>query len=162
MSEEAHIDIGQPRDAQALVSFNRAMARETEGKELDLEILTAGVAALLADPARGFYVVARRGGEVVGSLMITTEWSDWRCGDFWWIQSVYVRPEARRQGVYRRLYDFVRARAAATDGVCGFRLYVERGNHRAQQTYEALGMRETVYRMYEASAEPLPFDSGPR
>jgi GNAT superfamily N-acetyltransferase len=150
MSDELHIEVGQPGDADALVAFNRAMALETEGRELDPATVAAGVAALLAEPSRGFYVVARRGAELVGSLLITTEWSDWRCGDFWWIQSVYVRPEARRQGVYRRLYDFVRDRAAATERVCGFRLYVERDNRRAQQTYEALGMRQSVYRMYEA------------
>ena len=156
MSDESHldveIDLGQSADAAALVDFNRAMARETEDKELDVETVTAGVATLLAEPARGFYVVARQGGALVGSLMITKEWSDWRCGDFWWIQSVYVRPTARRQGVYRRLYEFVQARAAGADNVCGFRLYVERDNHRAQQTYEALGMHESVYRMYEAPA----------
>lgn len=158
MNGQLHIDIdiGRPADAEALVAFNRSMARETEDKELDLETVTAGVSALLEEPARGFYVVARRGGELVGSLMITTEWSDWRCGDFWWIQSVYVCPEFRRQGVYRRLYDFVRARADQADNICGFRLYVEQDNRRAQQTYEALGMRLSVYRMYEAPAKPLP------
>lgn len=150
------IGIGQSADAGALLEFNRAMALETEGKELNPATVAAGVAALLESPQRGFYVVARRAGELVGSLMITTEWSDWRCGDFWWIQSVYVRPDARRQGVYRRLYDFVRARAAEADNVCGFRLYVEQDNHRAQQTYEALGMTRSVYHMYEAPGAESP------
>ncbi len=153
MNTELQIDIGQPADAEALVGFNQAMARETEGKELDHETLTAGVKALIDQRVRGFYVVARHGGELVGSLMITKEWSDWRNADFWWIQSVYVRPEFRRQGVYRQLYDFVRARATEMDHVCGFRLYVERDNHRAQQTYEALGMHESVYLMYEAPSD---------
>ncbi len=150
------IDIAQRADAEVLVDFNRAMARETEDKELDLETLTAGVEAMLDEPARGFYVVARLVGDLVGSLMITKEWSDWRCADFWWIQSVYVRPDARRQGVYRGLYDFVRARAEETDRVCGFRLYVERENRRAQQTYEALGMCLSVYLMYEAPSGRVP------
>jgi len=153
MNDPLRIDIGQPADADALVAFNRAMALETEEKSLDVAIVTAGVKALLDEPARGFYVVARRDEALVGSLMITKEWSDWRCADFWWIQSVYVRPDARRQGVYRRLYDFVRTRAREQGHVCGFRLYVERGNHRAQQTYDALGMRESVYLMYEAITE---------
>jgi GNAT superfamily N-acetyltransferase len=158
LNPKLQIDIGQRADVEALVGFNRAMARETEDKALDLEILTAGVQAMLDEPARGFYVVARdnQAEELVGSLMVTREWSDWRCGDFWWIQSVYVRPAARRQGVYRRLYDFVRERATGAGNVCGFRLYVERDNHRAQQTYEALGMSQTVYLMYEGPAVPPP------
>jgi GNAT superfamily N-acetyltransferase len=153
MNNEVHIGIATSGDAEALVDFNCSMALETEEKTLDIKTVTAGVRALLDEPVRGFYVVARREVALVGSLMITKEWSDWRCADFWWIQSVYVRPEARRQGVYRRLYDFVRAQASETDRVCGFRLYVERDNHRAQQTYDALGMRESVYLMYEASSE---------
>ena len=152
MNDEVHIDMGLPADAEALVAFNRSMALETEQKSLDVDTVTAGVKALLNEPARGFYVVARQAGELVGSLLITKEWSDWRCADFWWIQSVYVRPEARRQGVYRRLYDFVRAQATEANHVCGFRLYVDRDNHRAQQTYDALGMHQSAYLMYEAPA----------
>ncbi|MFH2008752.1 MAG: GNAT family N-acetyltransferase [bacterium] len=154
------IRLGRPEDRSGLVEFNRAMALETEGLELPLETVTAGVCSLLQRPQNGFYVVAERAGELVGSLMITTEWSDWRNGDFWWIQSVYVRPEARRRGIYRRLYAFVKARAGEMGGVCGFRLYVEKENARAHATYEALGMREAVYKMYEASAEPTGTPGG--
>ncbi len=153
MSDQVDIEIGRAKDVADLVAFNRAMAAETEDKLLDLDTVTAGVSALLKDSSRGFYVVARLDGLLVGSLMITTEWSDWRCGDFWWIQSVYVRPDSRRQGIYRKLYDFVRTRAAETEHVCGFRLYVEQDNRRAQQTYEALGMQQSVYRMFEASPD---------
>ncbi len=138
-------------DVPTLAAFNVAMARETEDKALDPDTVRAGVQALLDDPTRGFYLVAERDGEVVGSLMITTEWSDWRNGDFWWVQSVYVRPEARRQGVYSALYAQVKARAAEKTHppVCGIRLYVERTNTAARQAYRALGMVETGYRLYE-------------
>lgn len=138
-----------PRDLDVLVEFNAAMAMETEALNLDRERLRAGVAALLADPAKGRYRVAERAGEVVGALMLTREWSDWRCGDWWWIQSVYVRPDARRTGVFRAMFDNVAAEARANPDVCGLRLYVERDNLRAQATYRALGMDETHYRLFE-------------
>ena len=138
------------RDREVLVEFNLAMARETEAKELSPEVLRAGVAHFIERPQYGFYVVAEDGGQVVGSLMVTYEWSDWRDGLFWWIQSVYVRPADRRRGVYRRLYEHVKRLAAAGDSeVRGFRLYVEKENRVAQTTYERLGMAETHYRMYE-------------
>ncbi len=142
-----------PDDGPALVEFNLAMARETERRELDREVLAAGVAAVLAEPRRGFYLVAEAGAAVVAGLLVTFEWSDWRNGEFWWVQSVYVEPRWRRRGLYRRLYGEVKARATARGGVCGVRLYVERDNARAQRTYAALGMHETPYRIYE---EPLP------
>ena len=136
-------------DAEILAQFNAAMAQETENKTLDPKTVQNGVEAMFEDPTRGFYLVAVRGEQIVGSLMITTEWSDWRNGTFWWIQSVYVRPDARRTGVYRALHHAVRKRAKTTESVCGLRLYVERGNTAARETYEALGMTEMSYRMYE-------------
>ena len=136
-------------DAQVLVEFNCAMALETEGKELLPEVIGAGVRSLLANPAAGFYVVAETGARVVGALLITKEWSDWRNGTFWWVQSVYVRPDVRRQGVYKALYRHVQKLAARDAGVCGFRLYVERQNASAQKTYRSLGMKETHYRVFE-------------
>jgi ribosomal protein S18 acetylase RimI-like enzyme len=136
-------------DAETIARFNEEMARETEGKTLDPETIRAGVKALLGDADRGFYLLAERGGRVVGALMITTEWSDWRNGAFWWVQSVYVRPEARRQGVYSALYAEVKGRAEDADDVCGLRLYVDKDNTPARTTYETLGMTETAYRMYE-------------
>ena len=136
-------------DVAVLIEFNQAMALETESKLLDTETLRAGVETVLQDPSHGFYVVADAGREIAGALLITYEWSDWRNGRFWWIQSVYVRPEHRRRGVYRMLHEFVRDRARSAGGVVGMRLYVERDNAAAQRTYAALGMNETVYRMYE-------------
>jgi ribosomal protein S18 acetylase RimI-like enzyme len=142
------IRLATPADAAVLIEFNAAMARETEGKDLLPEVVGAGVHSLLANPAAGFYVIAEVE-RVLAALMITKEWSDWRNGSFWWIQSVYVRPEARRQGIYRRLYRHVQEMAAQDPKVCGFRLYVERENRAAQATYGALGMKETRYLVFE-------------
>lgn len=136
-------------DADTLADFNCAMALATEGKQLMPEVIGAGVRRLIASPQLGFYAVAEHEGRVVGCLMVTQEWSDWRNGLFWWIQSVYVLPEHRRRGVYRRLYDFVREQARAEPQVCGFRLYVEQENEVAQATYRALGMAQTEYLMFE-------------
>jgi len=142
------IRLATPTDAAVLIEFNAAMARETEGKDLLPEVIGAGVHSLLANPAAGFYVIAEAE-RVLAALMITKEWSDWRDGSFWWVQSVYVRPEARRQGIYRHLYRHVQEMAANDPKVCGFRLYVERENRAAQATYGALGMKETRYLVFE-------------
>jgi ribosomal protein S18 acetylase RimI-like enzyme len=136
-------------DVPDLVSFNQAMALETEGKKLDEVVLTKGVASVFEDAKKGFYVVAEDEGAIIGGLMVTTEWSDWRDGWFWWIQSVYVMPEGRGQGIYRKLYQFVKNRAENEGNVCGFRLYVENENTNAQAVYEKLGMEKTYYLMYE-------------
>ena len=136
-------------DAASLVDFNQKMALETEGKRLDEAVLTLGVSAVFSDPNKGFYVVAEDSGSIVGGLLVTFEWSDWRNKWFWWIQSVYIVPEARGKSIYSRLYEFVKAEAAAQDDVCGFRLYVERENDHAQKVYEKLGMKNSVYFMYE-------------
>ena len=103
-------------------------------------------------PEYGFYVVAENSGGVVGTLMITTEWSDWRDGLFWWIQSVYVSPDFRRKGIYRQMYQYIRSLASENADICGYRLYVEKDNTIAQQTYETLGMAETDYLLYEQSS----------
>jgi ribosomal protein S18 acetylase RimI-like enzyme len=137
-----------PDDAARIVLFNQAMARETEGRELDRKVLGKGVEALLKDPARGRYFVAVKGEEVVGQVMITSEWSDWRNGLVWWLQSVYVSKRHRREGVYRGLHDHVRE-AALSEKVLGIRLYVERDNLAAQETYQALGMLASQYLMFE-------------
>ena len=135
-------------DLDFLVDANAAMALETEDKPLDRDLLTRGVAAVFDDPARGFYLVAERAGERAGCLLITREWSDWRCGDWWWIQSVYGLPAVRRHGVFRALYAHVDAQARATPGVVGLRLYVEWENARAQATYRALGMEQEHYHLF--------------
>ena len=144
-----HIRLAKKTDAATLIEFNAAMALETEGKRLLPKVIGAGVRALLANPASGFYVIAKESASVVAALMVTKEWSDWRNGDFWWIQSVYVRPEFRRRGVYKRLYGHVQALAARDARVCGFRLYVDRGNRRAQAAYRAVGMERTRYLVLE-------------
>lgn len=149
MPQYLRIRLATPGDAAALTEFNAAMARETEHKELLPEVVGAGVHTLLNNPASGFYVVAEKNSLVVAALMITKEWSDWRNGSFWWIQSVYVRPEWRRKGVYTRLYRQVQELAAKDPAVCGFRLYVERENGRAQATYRKLGMNATRYLVFE-------------
>ena len=135
-------------DSEALVAWNIAMARETEDLELSEERVRAGVLAVFDSAARGFYVVAEQAGEIAGALMVTNEWSDWHNAYFWWIQSVYVAPAARRRGVYRALHQFV-IDSASSSGACGVRLYVEKQNRGAQSTYETLGMHETHYRMLE-------------
>ncbi len=147
------IRIANPADADSLVEFNQAMALETEGKRLDPQILKSGVTAVFQDDRKGFYAVAENDGKIVGGLMITFEWSDWRNAWFWWIQSVYITPELRGQGVYRRLYEFVINEAETQGDVCGFRLYVEKENTRAQKVYEKLGMETSHYLMYEMKSK---------
>lgn len=132
-----------------IVRFQLEMAFESEGVELDIATVQAGVEAALRDPRLGEYFVARGAdGAVMGSLMVTREWSDWHAGDYWWIQSVYVRPEYRGQGVFKALYAEVRRRAVAA-GSSSLRLYVDRSNTRAQSTYQRLGMSPSHYLMYE-------------
>ena len=153
MSTPLLIRRAQKQDAAALVEFNRAMAQETEGKDLPLEIITAGVDGLFDRPEYGFYLVAELEGEIVGGLMVTFEWSDWRNGLFWWIQSVYIRPAHRQRKIYAQMYTYVKQLAERQGNVCGFRLYVEKENERAQRVYERLGMQETHYKMYEEIKE---------
>src|SRR5687767_4716319 len=143
------IRVATREDAAAMVEFNQAMAQETEGKILIEDVLAKGVSAVFDDPQKGFYVVADEHGRIVGGLMVTFEWSDWRNGWFWYVQSVYVRPEARGKKVYSQLYHFVKERAAEQGNVCGFQLYVERENENAQRVYKSLGMEQTYYLMYE-------------
>lgn len=138
-----------PADAALLAGFNRAMALETESRDLAPGVVEAGVRAVFEADGHGFYLVAESAGEVIGALMVTFEWSDWRNGRFWWIQSVYVQPGHRRNGVFRRLYRHARDRARASGDACGLRLYVDRGNGGAQRTYGSLGMSETGYLLYE-------------
>jgi GNAT superfamily N-acetyltransferase len=136
-------------DAGVLADFNIKMAYETENKTLDPTLIQQGVQKLFEEPDLGFYTIVEVDGEIAGALMITTEWSDWRNGLFWWIQSVYVRPEYRRLGVFTSLYKHIRNRASQDSSICGLRLYVELENTRAQQTYLNAGMIETDYRLFE-------------
>ena len=136
-------------DAEFLVRGNAEMALETEHLSLDLDRLRDGVHAVFEQPERGVYYVAEVDGRRAGMMMITYEWSDWRKGVFWWIQSVYVERTFRRQGVFKSLYRHVENLARQKAEVCGLRLYVENNNSRAQAIYERLGMQKTVYQMFE-------------
>ncbi len=138
-----------PADAALVVEFNHLLAQESEGKTLDPDLLGPGVAAGLADPRKSIYFLAEDDGMPVGQIMFTTEWSDWRNGWFWWIQSVYVRHEARRRGVFRALFEHVEQAARADANVIGLRLYVESDNYTARETYRRMGMEATSYEVFE-------------
>ena len=137
-----------PSDATSIIDFQLRMAWETEGVKLVPEIVTKGVDAVFHDHSLGQYFVAESDGKVVASLLITYEWSDWRNCSVWWFQSVYVVPEFRRQGVFRKMYSHIR-RLVEEQDIAGLRLYVETGNSGAQKTYEALGMSSEHYAFYE-------------
>src|SRR5450759_728175 len=135
-------------DTGAIIDFQQKMAWETEEMSLVPEIINKGVIAVFADPTRGQYWVAEVEGKVIASLLITYEWSDWRNSNVWWFQSVYVLPDFRRTGIFRSMYLHIK-NEADKQGVAGLRLYVESNNSRAQNTYEALGMKSGHYTMYE-------------
>jgi ribosomal protein S18 acetylase RimI-like enzyme len=137
-------------DAATIVAFQQAMARETEEIELDFDTVTRGVAAVFDAPSTlGRYFIAESGGVVIASLMLTYEWSDWRNGNVWWIQSVYVVPDYRRRRIYAGLYAYVRALAESDPGIRGIRLYVDRRNIAAQEVYRRLGMNGEHYQVFE-------------
>ena len=136
-------------DAAVIAEFNLRLAEETEDLQLDPDCVAKGVAAILADPAKGLYYVAEVQSEVVGQVMITYEWSDWRNGNLWWLQSVYVRKDFRRQGVFRALFDCLQQLARQRGDVCGIRLYMHSENGRARNSYEQLGMKPTKYEVFE-------------
>lgn len=149
MSLNITIRLALPKDAIEIVNFNKAMAWETEKKELNIDILLLGVKQVLNNKTEAFYLVATTDAEhIIASLMITKEWSDWRNGYIWWIQSVYVLPKFRRMGIYSKLYSKARE-IGKQSGCCGFRLYVEKDNLSAQQTYTNLGMNLSHYLIYE-------------
>ncbi|MBN2864266.1 MAG: GNAT family N-acetyltransferase [Bacteroidales bacterium] len=135
-------------DMSAIIGFQKMMAWETEKRKLDDQTVTRGVNAVFNDESLGKYYVAEAAGKVIASLLITYEWSDWRNSNVWWFQSVYVIPEARRQGIFRRMYEHIRKLAEEQD-VAGLRLYVESRNSAARHTYEALGMSSEHYSFYE-------------
>ena len=136
-------------DTENIVRFQEGMALETEGKVLDESLLRDGITAIFDSTQKGFYIVAEVGSVVVGSLLITYEWSDWRNATFWWIQSVFIDANWRRKGVYRSMYDYVVNVAKSRKDICGIRLYVERTNTIAQETYKDLGMTHSHYDLYE-------------
>ena len=136
-------------DLETIVKFNYNLAKQTEDKELDLEILTKGVIAMLSDTSKGQYYVYEIDGKVVGQIMNTYEWSDWRNGTFLWVQSVYVDEEHRRKGIFKELYNYVKQICDNDEDIAGIRLYVEKENLNAKATYKSLGMYECNYHMYE-------------
>ncbi len=136
-------------DAQVITGFNLRLAEESEGRRLDAATVQAAVAALLKDSAKGRYYVAEAEGAIAGQLMITQEWSDWRNAQIWWIQSVYVKPELRRAGVFRAMFNHLRALAQKRKDVCSLRLYVHEENNRAKESYLRLGMTRTHYEVFE-------------
>ena len=140
-------------DVGSIITFSAAMARETENRRLDEARLREGTLSLLNTPSYGFFMVAElRDGDqrkLIGQLMITYEWSDWRNGVFWWIQSVYVDPAWRRQGVFRRMHDVIVGQAKEDPRVCGIRLYVEQDNRTAQTVYQRVGLSPSAYAVYE-------------
>jgi GNAT superfamily N-acetyltransferase len=153
MRESIHIRLATRHDADTIIEFNRAMALETESRRLDLARLREGTLAFLESSGYGFYIIAElpegKGHKPIGQLMITYEWSDWRNGVFWWVQSVYVEPDRRGLGVFRAMYNHILVKAKADPQVCGIRLYVERENRKAQAVYRQVGLTPSVYTVFE-------------
>lgn len=143
------IDVATPEDTETLVNFQLAMAKESEGTELDYGTVREGIKEGIADDSKATYLVARDvQGQPIGMLMLTTEWSDWNDCNYYWIQSVYVAPEHRHNGVFHELFDFAKA-IAESEGAGALRLYVDKNNTSAQKVYQSLGMHESHYLMYE-------------
>jgi ribosomal protein S18 acetylase RimI-like enzyme len=136
-------------DTPVIAEFNLRLAEESENLRLDPDCVHAGVDSLLRDPAKGLYFVAEAEGMVVGQVMITYEWSDWRNGNLWWLQSVYVKPEFRQLGIFRRLFEYLQKMASEKTDVRTLRLYMHSENTRARKTYEKLGMKPTHYEVFE-------------
>lgn len=148
-------------DAELIAQFNDAMALETEGRSLDTPTVCAGVEAVFAQPNLARFFIAEIDGRNIGQAMITYEWSDWRNGVFWWLQSVYVHPKYRRRGVFSALFDHIQALARRTEGVVGLRLYVEDHNGKAMSTYAKLGFKPSGHAVQEIDWSGLPAVSAP-
>lgn len=151
-NEKLIVRRGNESDLEWLTENNIALARESESLELDPHTVRSGVAAVLSDRSLGFYLLAEFEEKRSGQLMVTTEWSDWRCGCCWWLQSVYVRPQYRGRGVFRRLFEAVLTLGEEAGNVVSLRLYVDRFNHAAQASYRKMGMSASHYQIFE-----LPF-----
>lgn len=136
-------------DQETIVNFQMVMAMETEDLNLDREVLSKGVRAVLEDSSKARYFIAEGDGKALGMLMITTEWSDWRNRWVWWIQSVYTAPECRKQGIYKLLYEHVKEIVIKSEDIGGIRLYVDKRNIKAQNVYTNLGMNGDHYSTFE-------------
>jgi ribosomal protein S18 acetylase RimI-like enzyme len=143
-------------DVVTIVEFNTQLAHETEGLLLDNALVRHGVEDVLADPQKGSYWLAEVNGMIVGQLLVTSEWSDWRDGFFWWIQSLFVKKEWRSRGIFQALFEFLHEQAAEHPEVCGVRLYVEAQNSRAKRVYQMIGMERTRYEVYEMDFRKTP------
>lgn len=139
----------RPQDAQAIQNFQMEMAWETEKLRLDPSTLSKGVAAVFAKPELGQYHVCLRGNEVIGSLLIIGEWSDWRNGTVWWIHSLYFEPEFRGQGLFSKMYAYIKEQVEKDPAIRGLRLYVDHSNLKAQEIYKQIGMNGDHYRLFE-------------
>lgn len=138
-----------PADAATIARFQEQMAKETEGITLDAEVVGKGVNSIFGDSSRGIYYVLEVEGRIIASLLITYEWSEWRNGQVWWIQSVYVEKDFRGQGIFKRLYAYIQSLAASDENICGIRLYVDNTNTAAQKVYQSIGMNGDHYKVYE-------------
>jgi ribosomal protein S18 acetylase RimI-like enzyme len=146
---EPKIRLAKIDDSITIAGFQLKMAIETENLKLDNETVQKGVKAVFEKPGFGQYLVAEKDGQIIASMLTTFEWSDWRNAQVWWLQSVYVIPEFRRQGIFKRMYDFVKTLAMNDENVGGIRLYVDKSNVRAQQVYKAVGMNGEHYQVFE-------------
>ncbi len=145
-------------DIPTIVGFNQAMALETEGVSLDSEVLTSGVEEIFKNPKHGFYIVCEIESAVRACLLITYEWSDWRNGLFFWIQSVFVQKEYRKKGLYKLMYKFVKTEAEESHEIAGIRLYVDQNNKKAKKVYSKLGMIKSNYQIFEYNKNKKPPD----
>ena len=143
------IRLGRVKDIEVIVNFQLRMANETEGLALGRDRLSRGVKAVFEDKSKGTYYIAEVAGRAVGMLLTIPEWSDWRNGTILWIHSLYVVPEARKKGVFTKLYEYLRQRVEDSDELMGLRLYVDKKNTGAQKVYESLGLNKDHYVMYE-------------
>ncbi len=144
-----NIRVATVSDIPILVQYNIAMAQETENKTLDYDVVHKGVTSVINDTTKGFYFIAKDADIIMGQLMITTEWSDWRNGYFWWIQSVYVHPDYRKRSIFRSLFLHAKDLAQQKGSICGMRLYVDESNTTAQHVYSSLGWEKTDYQFFE-------------
>lgn len=136
-------------DIGVIAGFQVKLADETESIALDKQLVSTGIKALFGDPGKGVYYVAEAREEIIGCFLITYEWSDWRNGMIWWLQSVYVKESHRKQGVFKSMYDHLVKTISRDPTIIGLRLYVDKSNTRAQQVYQTLGMNGDHYTVFE-------------
>lgn len=141
------------KDSTHIINFQHQMAMETEHVKLEAAVLAEGLKRLFDDPAKGKYFVAEDSGEVIGCLMTTYEWSEWRCGNVLWIQSVYIKSSHRSKGVFKKMYEHIKSMVTPESEYRGIRLYVDKTNAAAQKVYEKLGMNGEHYQVYEWMAK---------